>query len=136
MPCLNEEASVGLCVTRALEVFAANGWRGEVIVVDNGSTDRSVEFAEQHGAMVIHEKERGYGSACLAGLKAARGGILLIGDSDASYDFAEIPKLVAPLTNGTDLVLGSRFQGQIAPGAMPLQNRLVGNPMLTFMLNV
>jgi glycosyltransferase involved in cell wall biosynthesis len=136
MPCLNEEASVGVCIQRAHAALAEIGCSGEIIVVDNGSTDRSAVIAEECGARVINEDVRGYGSAILAGLRAAQGQILIIGDADLSYDFAEIPSLIQPIfQNGCQLVLGTRFRGKIARGAMPFQNQYLGNPVLTLMLN-
>lgn len=135
MPCLNEERSVGRCVESALEGIERTGLRGEVVVCDNGSHDRSVEVAEQAGARVIHEPRRGYGRAYLTGLEHSRGRMIVIGDSDCSYDFAELPRLVGPLLEGYDYVLGSRFAGAILPGAMPFLNRYLGNPTLTALLN-
>ncbi|MEP7286466.1 MAG: glycosyltransferase family 2 protein [Chloroflexota bacterium] len=135
MPCLNEEASVGLCIQKAYEALTSSGWSGEVIIVDNGSTDHSVEIAKNCGAQVIHEHVRGYGKACLTGLRAANGEILLMGDADMSYDFGEIPKLIEPLQHGYQMVLGTRFRGGMKPGAMPLHNQYLGNPVLTLMLN-
>jgi hypothetical protein len=135
MPCLNEEASVGLCVRKAWEGIRRSGLRGEVIVVDNGSTDASVAVATAAGARVIHQSRRGYGNAYLKGFSAARGRIIVMGDSDDSYDFAVIPDLIRPLADGYDYVLGSRFAGQIRPQAMTWSHRWIGNPVLTAILN-
>ena len=135
LPCLNEENSVGWCIGRAWEGIARTGLRGEVVVCDNGSIDASVEAAEQAGARVVHEAKRGYGRAYLAGIEASVGRMIVIGDSDCSYDFLELHRLIGPLLEGYDYVLGSRFAGTILPGAMPFLNRYVGNPALTGLLN-
>lgn len=135
MPCLNEEASVGLCVQRAWEGLARTGLHGEIIVCDNGSTDGSVEVAQLAGARVVHQPRRGYGIAYLTGMDEARGWVIVMGDSDCSYDFLEIDQLVNPLLDGYEYVLGSRFAGAIQPGAMPWLHRYVGNPVLTGILN-
>ena len=136
MPCLNERDTIGPCVTRALEALAALGLPGEVIVSDNGSTDGSVEIAARLGARVVHQAVRGYGAAYMKGIAAARGEYIVMGDSDSTYDFMDLPRLIAPLQAGSDVVMGSRFMGQILPGAMPWANRYIGNPVLTGMLNV
>jgi glycosyltransferase involved in cell wall biosynthesis len=136
MPCLNEEESVAHCVALALEGIRRSGLTGEVIVCDNGSTDRSVELAAAAGARVVHQPRRGYGSAYRKGFDAARGRFLVMGDSDGSYDFSELHKFIAPIEAGNDYVLGSRFGGQILPGAMPWSHRYIGNPVLTGILNL
>jgi glycosyltransferase involved in cell wall biosynthesis len=135
MPCLNEQQSVPWCVERAWQGIERTGLRGEVVVCDNGSVDRSVEVAEQAGARVVHEARRGYGRAYLTGIDASGGRIIVIGDSDCSYDFFELHRLISPLADGYDYVLGSRLGGTILPGAMPFLNRYVGNPVLTGLLN-
>src|SRR5579884_996186 len=135
MPCLNEEETIGACVRKALEGIARTGLPGEVIVSDNGSTDRSVEIATELGARVIHQPQRGYGNAYKAGFDAARGKYIIMGDSDDTYDFSELGQLVDKLREGNEYVLGSRFAGTILPGAMPWANRYIGNPILTGMLN-
>jgi glycosyltransferase involved in cell wall biosynthesis len=137
MPCLNEAESVGVCVEKAWRALRAMGVAGEVIVVDNGSTDGSPEIAEQAGARVVHERRRGYGSAYLRGFAEARGRFLVMGDSDDSYDFLAIPEFVAPLQDGSlDMVIGSRLKGKILPGAMPWSHRYIGNPILSGMLRL
>ncbi|MCC7358720.1 MAG: glycosyltransferase family 2 protein [Anaerolineales bacterium] len=136
MPCLNERATIGACVTRALEALAALGLPGEIIVADNGSTDGSVEIARGLGARVVHQPVRGYGAAYMKGIAAAQGEYIVMGDSDNTYDFMDLPRLIAPLQAGGDLAMGSRFLGKILPGAMPWANRYIGNPVLTGMLNV
>ncbi|CUU60394.1 Glycosyltransferase involved in cell wall bisynthesis [Parafrankia irregularis] len=136
MPCLNEAESVGVCVGKALAGLAAAGVAGEVVVVDNGSTDDSAAVATAAGARVVREARRGYGNAYLAGFAAARGRFLVMGDSDDTYDFSDLGALLAPLRAGrADYVLGSRFAGEILPGAMPWLHRYVGNPVLTGILN-
>jgi len=135
MPCLNEEESVPLCVERAWQGIAKTSLSGEVVVCDNGSSDRSVELAERAGARVVREPRRGYGRAYLTGIDASVGRLIVIGDSDCSYDFSELDRLIGPLLDGYDYVLGSRFAGTILPGAMPALNRYLGNPVLTGVLN-
>lgn len=136
MPCLNEEASVAICVAKAWEGIARCGLRGEVIVADNGSSDDSVARAVAAGARVVHQPERGYGNAYLMGFSAARGRIIVMGDADDSYDFTAIPDLVRPITQGYEYVLGSRFAGEIRKDAMSWSHRYIGNPILTSVLNV
>jgi glycosyltransferase involved in cell wall biosynthesis len=135
IPCLNEERSVAAVVENAWAGIAASGLRGEVIVVDNGSTDASRERAEEAGARVVVEPRRGYGSAYLAGLAEARGRYCVMADADETYDVSRLDELVAPLERGADLVLGSRFKGEILPGSMPWTHRWIGNPILTGLLN-
>ena len=136
IPCLNEEEAVGKVVDQASEGIRRSGRAGEVIVVDNGSTDGSGEVAAAHGAIVVSEPRRGYGSAYLAGLDAARGEYLVMGDADDTYPLDELAGFVDRLESGDDLVIGSRFKGTIHGDAMPFLNRFVGNPVLTGMLNV
>jgi len=136
MPCLDEEESVGVCVARALEGVRRSGLIGEVVVCDNGSSDASVRVATEAGARVVHQPQRGYGSAYRKGFEYARGRYLVMGDSDGSYDFAELHALTARLQAGeSDYVLGSRFDGEILPGAMPWLHQRIGNPVLTGILN-
>lgn len=135
MPCLNEERTIGACVTKALEGIRRTGLPGEVVVSDNGSTDSSVEIASELGARVIHQPKRGYGNAYRAGFEGARGKYIVMGDSDDTYDFTEIGALVDKLREGNDYVLGSRFAGTILPGAMPWLHQYIGNPVLTGILN-
>jgi glycosyltransferase involved in cell wall biosynthesis len=136
MPCLNESLTVGLCVEKAIRAIEAMGIRGEVIVADNGSTDGSPEIATLHGARVIHVERRGYGSALQAGIAAACGRFVIMGDADDSYDFSRLELFVEGLRNGHDLVMGNRFRGGIMPGAMPWHHRYIGNPVLTGILNL
>jgi glycosyltransferase involved in cell wall biosynthesis len=136
IPCLNEEGAVGAVVDQAWQGIGASGRTGEVIVVDNGSTDRSAEIAAAHGATVVTEPRRGYGSAYLAGLAQARGSYIVMGDADETYPLHELARFVEALDSGDDLVVGSRFDGRIHKDAMPWTNRWIGNPILTGMLNV
>ena len=135
IPCLNEEASIQRCVTAARRALEDQSWRGEVIVADNGSEDRSVELASDAGALIVHEPRRGYGSAYLAGFAAASGEYIVMADADLTYDFADIPRFVSKLDEGADLVMGDRM-GNIQPGAMPWLHRYIGNPVLTGILNL
>ena len=135
MPCLDEAGSVGTCVEKALEGIRRTGLSGEVVVSDNGSTDDSVAVASKAGARVVRQPERGYGNAYLKGFAEARGRYIIMGDSDGSYDFTQIDRLIEPLRHGYDYVLGSRFAGRILPGAMPWSHRYIGNPVLTGVLN-
>jgi len=135
IPCLNEEENITQCVTQAREVMERHGIVGEVVVVDNDSEDRSAELARAAGAKVVHEPRRGYGSAYLAGFRAARGKYIVMGDADLTYDFNEIPRFVAELEDGADLVMGDRMDN-IKPGAMPWLNRYIGNPLLSGTLNL
>jgi len=136
MPCLNEELTLPICIRKANETIQKLGLDAEVVVADNGSTDRSVEIAESMGARVIHQPLKGYGNAYLAGLGGARGKYLVMGDSDDSYDFGDIGRFIEPLRNGYDMVMGTRLKGTIEPGAMPFLHRWLGNPVLTFILNM
>ncbi|HEU5081608.1 MAG TPA: glycosyltransferase family 2 protein [Opitutaceae bacterium] len=131
MPCLNEARTVGRCVTQALRFLQENGIHGEVVVADNGSTDGSREICERLGARVVPVRIRGYGAALGAGIEAARGKFVIMGDSDESYDFSALLPFVEKLRAGYDLVMGNRFKGGIAPGAMPFLHRYFGNPLLT-----
>lgn len=131
LPCLNEEETIATCIEKARQSLAENGIRGEVLVADNGSTDRSREIADRLGARVVRVERRGYGASLLGGIAAARGRFVIMGDADDSYDFANLMPFVAQLRAGHDLVMGNRFRGGIAPGAMPVLHRYLGNPVLT-----
>jgi hypothetical protein len=136
MPCLNEARTVGTCVTKALRCLRELGVGGEVVVADNGSTDGSLELARSAGARVIHAERRGYGAALQAGIAAARGRYVIMGDADDSYDFTSLKPFIDRLRAGDDLVMGNRFKGGIRPGAMPWLHRYIGNPLLTGVLNL
>jgi glycosyltransferase involved in cell wall biosynthesis len=135
IPCLNEEDNIVECVTRARDALERCGIPGEVVVADNASEDRSADLAARAGARVVHEPQRGYGSAYLAGFAAARGEYIVMADADLTYDFDEIPRFVAHLDGGADLVMGDRMDN-IQPGAMPWLHRYVGNPVLSGVLNL
>jgi len=136
MPCLNEEATVGICVTKARRWLESSGMRGEVIVVDNGSTDSSVPIAIDAGARVVTEEHRGYGSAYLRGFAEARGELIVMGDADDTYDFSTLSPLIEPLGEGYDLVLGNRFRGGLEPDAMPWAHRYLGTPVINFLIRL
>jgi glycosyltransferase involved in cell wall biosynthesis len=136
IPCLNEADTVGTCVKKALLAGADLGEKIEVVVADNGSTDASVEIATAAGARVVSVQEKGYGNALMAGISAAHGEYIVMGDADDSYDFLELGKFVRQLQEGYELVQGCRLPwggGQIRPGAMPLLHRWWGNPMFTLL---
>ena len=132
MPCLNEALTVQTCVAKAHGYLKHRGISGEVLVADNGSTDGSQALAEAAGARVVAIGHKGYGAALIGGIAAARGRFVIMGDADDSYDFANLDPFVDALRGGFKLVVGNRFRGGIRPGAMPLLNRYVGNPALTF----
>jgi glycosyltransferase involved in cell wall biosynthesis len=140
MPCLNEALSLEVCINAALEAAATlhtrHGLVGEVIVADNGSTDGSQAIAMRLGARVVQVEAKGYGAALMGGFSGARGQYLVMADADGSYNFREAVGMVERLMAGADLCMGSRFQGGIAPGAMPWKNRYIGNPILTGILNI
>jgi glycosyltransferase involved in cell wall biosynthesis len=131
MPCLNEAETLAVCIDKAQGYLARSGVVGEVLIADNGSTDGSQQIARDHGARVVDIGERGYGSALIGGIRAARGRSVIMGDSDDSYDFSDLMPFVARLREGYDLVMGNRFMGGIKPGAMPPLHRYLGNPVLT-----
>jgi glycosyltransferase involved in cell wall biosynthesis len=134
MPCLNEADTVAACVGKARQALVEAGIRGEVIVADNGSTDASPRLAGQAGAVVVPVPERGYGAALMAGIAAARGRFVIMGDADGSYDFGEVPRFVEKLREGYDLVQGCRLPsggGRVMPGAMPRLHYWLGNPLFS-----
>lgn len=133
MPCLNEAETLTFCVTQAMAALRDNDIAGEVVVADNGSTDGSQQIATEGGARVVAVPLRGYGAALLAGIEAARGKYVLMADADASYDFGQLPRFLAKLEEGNDLVMGNRFRGEIKAGAMPPLHRYLGNPVLSFL---
>lgn len=132
MPCLNEAETLSKCIEKAKLWLDNSGISGEVLIADNGSTDGSKNIAREMGARVIEVDERGYGSALFYGCQAAKGHFIVMGDADDSYDFSAILPFVEKLNEGFDLVMGNRFLGGIAKGAMPFKNRYIGNPFLTF----
>jgi glycosyltransferase involved in cell wall biosynthesis len=135
IPCLNEAENIVSCVTAALEAIVRMGVHGEVVVADNNSEDDSARLAERAGARVVVEPRRGYGSAYLAGFAASRGRYIVMADADLTYDFDEIPRFVAALEEGAEMVIGDRMDN-IQPGAMPWLHQYIGNPILTGLLNL
>lgn len=131
MPCLNEAETLAVCIRKALGCLSENGISGEVIVADNGSTDGSQAIAEAEGARVVPVEVKGYGNALMGGIDSARGRYVLMGDADDSYDFSALLPFIEKLREGNDLVMGNRFRGGIAPGAMPALHRYLGNPVLS-----
>ncbi len=132
MPCLDEAETLALCITKARSFLDRTGIAGEILIADNGSTDGSREIAIANGARVVPVPERGYGAALGGGITAARGRFVIMADADDSYDFSRLDAFIAALRDGADLVMGNRFQGGIAPGAMPWHHRYIGNPALSF----
>jgi glycosyltransferase involved in cell wall biosynthesis len=133
MPCLNEALTVNTCVQKARTYLQRAGIAGEVLIADNGSTDGSQSLAETAGARVIEVRDKGYGAALIGGIEAARGRYVIMADADDSYDFTQLDEFVAGLREGFQLVIGNRFKGGIKPGAMPVLNRYLGNPVLSFL---
>lgn len=136
MPCLNEQRTVATCVEKARRTMDQLGIDGEVVVVDNGSSDESIQVATAAGARVVHQQLRGYGNALRRGFEAARGQFIIMGDCDESYDFTDLQRFVKRLRQGADLVMGNRLAGEIKPGAMPWLHRRIGNPLLSGFLNL
>ncbi|HUN67308.1 MAG TPA: glycosyltransferase family 2 protein [Burkholderiales bacterium] len=136
IPCLNEERSIGICVQKARDSFAALGVAGEVVVVDNGSTDLSAQVARDLGARVVPESVKGYGKALQTGIEASRGRIIVMGDADDSYDWSAIGPFILKVQEGYDFVGGNRFKGGILPGAMPALHRYFGNPVLSALIRL
>ena len=134
MPCLNEAETLAVCIQKARLGLARAGVQGEILIADNGSTDGSVAIAEKLGARVVPVQEKGYGSALRGGIEVARGGWIIMGDADDSYDFSRIEGFVEKFRQRYDLVMGCRLPGgggTILPGAMPWKNRWIGNPILS-----
>ncbi len=135
IPCLNEVETIGICITKSLKSIKKNNIKGEVVVADNGSTDGSLDIAKKLGARIINVKNRGYGSALIAGIKNAKGKYVIMADADNSYDFSILDKFYKKLLEGYDLVQGCRFPiggGKIEKNAMPISHKYFGNPFLSF----
>lgn len=132
MPCLNEVLTLPICISRAKKLLDDYAIDGEILISDNGSTDGSQELAEKLGARVVHCPVRGYGAALQNGIEQAKGEYIIMGDSDDSYHFDEAYPMLQKLEEGYDVCMGTRLKGKIMPGAMPTLNRLLGNPVLTF----
>ena len=136
LPCLNEEVTIGECIKNIKNIFKKENINGEIIVSDNGSTDNSVEIAKSLNVKVVYQQLKGYGAAYIKGIHEARGKFIIMADSDATYDFLEIPILLKPLKKGYDFVIGTRFKGTIKKGAMPWAHRYIGNPFLSGLVNL
>ena len=134
MPCLNEQETLGACIEKAQRTLKSLTIQGEVVIADNGSTDNSVAIAKSLGVRVVHQPLRGYGAAYLAGIPAAHGKYIIIGDADDTYDFTDLERFITPLRNGYDMVIGNRFKGEMLPGAMSWERRYIGNPILSGIL--
>jgi len=133
MPCLNEARTLPTCLQKAKDFLARNNVNGEIIVADNGSSDGSIDIARRAGARVAEITEKGYGAALAGGIAAAQGRFVIMGDSDDSYDFTALMPILEKLREGNELVVGNRFKGGIAKGAMPFLNRYLGNPVLSML---
>lgn len=137
IPCLDEQETIGACIQAARMGAESAGVAGyEIIVVDNGSTDETARIAEEQGARVVAVSAKGYGAALLGGIRSAVGRYVIMGDGDGSYDFSQLRPFLAQLRKGSQLVMGTRMRGEIRKGAMPLLNRYVGNPVLSFIGNL
>jgi glycosyltransferase involved in cell wall biosynthesis len=132
MPCLDEALTVQTCIRKARDYLQSRGIAGEILIADNGSTDGSQSLAEAAGARVVHVENKGYGAALIGGIQAAQGRYVIMADADDSYDFANLDGFLERLRRGVKLVIGNRFKGGIMPGAMPVLNRYLGNPVLSF----
>ncbi len=135
LPCLDEEKTVGKCIDEINSIFEKKGIKGEIIVCDNCSIDSSVEIASSKGARIIKQKIKGYGAACIKGILFAKGKIIVIGDSDGTYDFSEIPILIAPIKKGYGLVIGNRFNGKMKKGSMT-KLHFIGNSFLSGIIRI
>lgn len=136
MPCLNEAETLATCIKKAFAFLAHEKISGEVLIADNGSTDGSQVIAREHGAKVVDVQVRGYGAALRTGIEHATGRYIIMGDADDSYNFNNLSSFVTQLRNGHQLVMGNRFKGGIAKGAMPFLNRYLGNPVLSFIARI
>lgn len=131
MPCLNEEKTIGICIDKAKKFLDTNKVKGEILIVDNGSTDRSAEIAKNAGARVIYVAQKGYGVALINGNKHAKGIYTIMGDCDDSYNFLEIMPILECLRNGAELVVGNRYKGKMEKGAMKFLHRFFGTPLIS-----
>ena len=133
MPCLNEEKTIEGCIAEAQQFIAKHSLLAEILIADNGSTDRSAALAKAMGATVVHVPQKGYGNALIGGIKAARGTYIIMGDCDGSYDFTALESFVEKLRAGYELVMGNRFEGGIQKGAMPFSHKYFGIPFLSWL---
>lgn len=134
IPCLNEEGTIEECVTNAMTYLKSSRIDGEVLVVDNGSSDASVSIATSAGARVVEATKKGYGAALQYGIENSLGAYVIMGDGDASYDFADISvmnQMLTKLKNGAVLVVGNRMNKQMEKGAMSFSHRYIGVPILS-----
>jgi len=136
MPCLNEAETLATCIAKARRAIEKHQLNAEILIADNGSTDGSQAIAEREGARVVSERRRGYGSALLAGVAAAKGKYIIFADADDSYDLGSLMPFLAKLREGYDLVMGNRFKGEIAAGAMPFLHRYLGTPVLSMLSRI
>ena len=133
IPALNEEQTIGKCIQKANKFLIENNIKGEVLVADNGSTDKTIEIAKSLNARVVNVKERGYGNALINGSKEAWGRYTIMGDADDSYNFLEIMPIVEKLREGYDFVIGNRFKGKMEKGAMPFSHKYIGTPIISWL---
>lgn len=133
IPCLNEEKTIGICIKKAQNFLKENNINGEVLVIDNGCTDKSIDIAKELGARVEFVKEKGYGNALINGSKLANGKYTIMGDADDSYNFAEILPIYEKLKEGYELVIGNRYTGKLEKGAMKFTHQYIGTPVISFM---
>ncbi len=136
LPCLNEEEGIRICLEKIKDVFQKENINGEIIVVDNGSTDKSAQIAKGAGAKVIFQPVHGYGAAYIKGLDEAKGEYIVIADADDTYDFYQIPQFIKLLSEGYGLVMGNRFKGNMTKGAMTFSHKYIGNPIITFVFRI
>jgi len=136
MPCLNEENTIGMCVSEAFQYLKSHNINGEVLIADNGSTDNSVNLALSLGARVIHVKEKGYGNALHNGIMAANGRYVIYADCDYSYDFSKLDAFVDGMQKGFDIVIGNRYSGKMEKSAMPFSHKYIGVPMLSLLTSI
>ncbi len=136
IPCLNEEKTIGTCIEKAFRILHENKIHGEVLVIDNNSTDHSNQIAKEKGARVLRLKEKGYGCAIRYGIKKAYGKYVIMGDADDSYNFLEILPFINHLREGYDFIIGNRFKGMIEKGAMPFSHRYIGTPVISLIANI
>lgn len=131
IPCLNEEKTIGICIEKAQKFIRTNNLQGEVLIVDNGSTDNSVEIAKTFNARVVHVPQKGYGNALIQGTKAALGKYTIMGDADDSYNFLELEDFISKLREGNELVVGNRYKGKMEKGAMKFTHKYIGTPLIS-----
>lgn len=132
IPCLNEEKTIGTCIKKAKRILLDNNINGEILIADNGSTDKSKEIAQELGTRIINAREKGYGNALINGSKEAKGKFTIMGDADDSYNFLEIMPILEKLRDGYDFVIGNRYKGKMEKGAMKLSHKYIGTPLISF----